>query len=254
MPWKTTFQVLLVISIAIFSLSFVLAQTDEPADNGTIVIDVDDAAEGVIKVAETTTENLSSLLTDFINRLNTAPNSTIIQVLMVIGGVVLLVGGWRIYNWIIILAGAMIGGMTAMAAIGASNTVLTIAAFLVGALIGAALAVLLYYVAIFFIGGYIGIVFLSLVASTLGWATLPTWALLVALIIGGIIMLGISFEFLVVLASVVGAQLIVTALGLSPQGTWILILTLLGIFIQIFMMRRFGYNIRRRPARRLIWR
>lgn len=255
MSHKAVIYLLIAIIAVAFTVSFAYAQTAEPSKdtgNGNIVINPDDAAQNIIGVAETTSKNLSSLLSDFVNRLNTTPNSSLIQILMLIGGIILLVAGWRIYDWIILLSGALIGGITALAAVGSASTLLSIAAFLVGALIGAALAVLLYYVAVFFIGGYVGVVFLSLVATTLNWSPLPTWALFVALIIGGLIMLGISFEFLVVLASLVGAQLIVTALSLSPQGTWILILTLLGIFIQIFASNRFGYRFRRRPSRRLL--
>jgi hypothetical protein len=85
----------------------------------------------------------------------------------------------------------------------------------------------------------------------MGWGPLPYWALLIVLVIGGLIMLMLSYELLVVLSSVLGAQLLVIGLGLSPASLWILGLALLGILLQTGLMRRFGYGFRRRSSRPL---
>jgi hypothetical protein len=238
--------VLLIIGIVLIVF---LVSTSRVTPDGTIVVDPIDAnelGETAVEVSEATSQNLADMFSDFVARLYTIPRNDVVRVLMVIGGAFLLLAGWRFYNWIIILAGVFIGGSLAVAIVNSPDTNIDIIAFLIGAVIGAALATLLYRVAVFFIGGYFGVIFASMVANSLGWGPLPYWALLIVLIIGGLIMLTLSSELLLVLASVLGAQLIVIALGLTPASLWILGLALLGIILQSGIMRRFGYGFRRR--------
>lgn len=240
----------LLLILGIVFLVFLASQTRTNPD-GTITINPNEIGETAVELSETTSQNAASLFTDFITRLYSVPQSDIVKVLMVIGGAILLLAGWRVYNWIVLLAGIFIGGSMAVALVGSPNTLISIIAFLVGALIGAGLAVFLYYVAVFLIGGYFGVVFATMLSASLGWQPLPYWALLIVLVIGGIIMLSLSYELLVVLASVLGAQLIVIALGLTPATLWILGLALLGIVLQTGLMWRLGYGWRRRPSRLL---
>jgi hypothetical protein len=240
----------LLIIIGIVVLAFMASQTRQNPD-GTITINPNELGETAVEASEAASQNLASMLDEFITRLNTVPQSEAVRVLMGIGGAILLFAGWRVYNWIIILAGIFIGGTTAVAVVGSADTTMNIIAFLVGAVVGAGLATLLYNVAVFLIGGYFGVVFASMLAATMGWGPLPYWALLIVLVLGGLIMLTLSYELLVVLASVLGAQLLVIALGLTPASWWILGLALLGILLQTGLMRRFGYGFRRRYSRPL---
>ena len=222
------------------------------ADGDNIIIDTEQAADTVVAITESTAQGISQIITDFLNRLFNIARNQYVQVLMVVTGAILLVAGWRIYNWIIILAGALIGGTIALAAVGNAGVVIEVAAFLIGAVIGGVLGYYLYYLAVFMIGAYIGIVFTTLIAQSLNLLPISPLILIAVALIGGIIMLGLSFELLVILASLLGAQLIVVALGLTPAPIWLGLLVLLGIVLQISLTRRSGYTVRRRPSRKLI--
>jgi hypothetical protein len=228
--------------------------TPEPVietQGDTVIIDGEQLAAGLINIADDAATGFSRVFNDFINQIYTIPRNDIVRVLMVIGGAILLVFGWRVYDWIIVIAGFVIGASTATALVPDTNLVLSIAALLIGGLVGALLGYFAYYVAVFFIGAYIGILLLGAIATSLGWTPVNLIVLGVAALLGGLLMLALSFELLVLLAALVGALLIVIALGLQPQGFWILGLTLLGIFVQAYATRRFGYNLRRRPMRRI---
>ena len=247
MPRRVGFAFLMLVVLLV--LVFLVVQLASPNPN-LVIVDANQVGEAAVEISQETSQSVMTMVSDFIQRLNSVPQSDIVSVLMVIGGEILLFAGWRVYNWIIILAGILIGGSIATAIIGSPDTVMNIIVFLVGALIGAAVAYFLYYVAVFFIGGYVGIVFATMLASSLGWGPIPYWMLLIILIVGGIAMLGLSYELLVVLASVLGAVLIVNALGLAPASFWILGLALLGIVIQVGFTRYYGYSVRRRYGRR----
>jgi len=249
-------RTLLIIGLAfVIGMIPVIAQDDPPVDTDgdDIVIDTEEAAETVIQITETTAEGISGLVNDFLNRLYSISQNEIVQVLMVIVGAILLVAGWRIYNWIIVIAGALVGGTLALAAVGEAGVVIEVAAFLIGAAIGGTLGYFVYYLAVFVIGAYIGIVFTTLIAQSLDLLPVSPILLLIIAIVAGVVMLGLSFELLVLLASLLGAQLIVMALGLTPAGIWLMVLILAGVIIQVGLTRRAGYKIRRRPTRRMIF-
>ncbi|MGB7339939.1 MAG: hypothetical protein WBC91_13670 [Phototrophicaceae bacterium] len=233
------------------------AQDNDPpvdTDGDTIVIDTEQAANTIIAVTESTAEGISQLIAQFLNRLFSISQNQYVQVVMVIAGVILLFAGWRIYNWIIVLASALIGGTFALAAVGNdAGIIIEVAAFIIGAVIGGALGYFLYYFAVFMVGAYIGIVFTTLIAQSFGLLPLAPLVLIIIAVIGGIIMVALSFELLVVLASLLGAQLIVLALVLTPTLFWLVTLTLIGIVLQISLTRRAGYSVRRRPSRRMIF-
>lgn len=232
----------------------VLAQDGQPVDTDgdNIVIDTQQASDTIIQITESTAEGISAIISSFLNRLYNITSNQYVQVIMVILGAVFLVAGWRIYNWIIILAGALVGATIALAAVGSAGATIEIIAFVIGAVIGGILGYYVYYGAVFVIGAYIGIVFATLVAQSLELLPISPLILFVVAIVGGLIMLGLSFELLVVLASVLGAQLIVMGLGLSPSAIWLGGLILVGIFLQISLTRRSGYSVRRRPSRKLL--
>lgn len=255
MKWIRTIITLSLCLIVGFASVFAQDSTETPvdSDDDLIVIDTEQAAENVIRITETTAEGITRLVNDFLNRLYNVSRNQYVQVLMVIVGAILLIAGWRIYNGIIILAGALVGGTIALAAVGNAGVVIEVAAFLVGAVIGGFLGYFVYYFAVFIIGAYIGIVFTTVVAQSLGLLPLNPIIFIVVALVGGLIMLGLSFELLVVLASLLGAQLIVLALNLTPALIWIVLLVILGVVLQIGLTHRAGYSIRRRPTRRMLF-
>jgi hypothetical protein len=222
--------------------------TNEP---GTIEIDVPEVAEGVVDVTTTVVEGTADTINNFLDRLINTPRSDVARLLLVVGGAILLIVGWRIYDFIILLAGFLIGASVGVSLVDPANTLLQIAGLLIGGVIGLVLAALLYYVAIFFIGAYLGVALTSAAAVALELTPVSPLVLLVMAIVGGLLMLALSFEFLVLLSALVGAQMLSLGLGLGPL--WTLVLFIVGVIIQLVATRYSGRVIRRRPARVFYW-
>lgn len=210
------------------------------------VINLDKAAQGAVTATENAAQATLQTANDLITRLVHPPQTEVLRVLLVVGGVLLLVAGWRIYEYVILIAGFLIGAAFALALVGEQSAVVSIAAFLVGGVIGAALCILLYYVAIFLIGAYIGIVLTQGLATLLALGTVSPIVLFIGALLGGVILIGLSFELLILLAIIVGAQMLSLGLGLGTE--WTLIFAIAGLVIQFFLARYTGYQWRRRPA------
>ncbi|XWX02477.1 hypothetical protein VZO05_08155 [Aggregatilineales bacterium SYSU G02658] len=205
---------------------------------------LDTAVETVAEAAASTAAAASNALDDLLTRISSAPQSDVARVLLIVGGVLLLVLGWRIYNYIIIVAGFLIGANIAASLVANEGTLIVTIALIVGGLIGAALAAVFYLAAVFLIGAYIGIVFTNAAAAALGLAPVSGLVLIVAAVLGGLVLIGLSFELLVVIAAVVGAQML--TLGLGLDSLWVLIFAAAGIVIQLVLMRTGRVSLRRR--------
>jgi hypothetical protein len=210
-----------------------------------IRIDPEQAAQDAVQITQAVAEATAGTLAGFLDQLARAPRSDVARVLLVLGGAVLLLVGWRVADFVIVIAGALIGASVATALVTDPNEVIQIIALILGALVGAALASLLYYVAVFFIGAYVGIVLFQTVAASLGYETVDAILVLVAALIGGILLLGLAVYFLLFLSVLVGAQMVVLGLNLDP--VWLLILVVIGLIIQVVAARAVGDDIRRRP-------
>jgi hypothetical protein len=246
---RVIFGIVLLIVSALF-IGSALAQEEPTSTPVTIEVDVEEAAQSAVELTESAAQATANVVTDLVNRLTEVPRSDVVRILFVIGGVLLLVAGWRIYEFIILLAGILIGASVGAALVGQSELVLQVAAALVGGLIGAVLAIFLYYLAVFFIGAYVGIILTNAIAVALGAEVVSALVLFIGALIGGLLLLALSIELLILLAVVVGAQLLVLGLGLGAE--WILIFIIVGVIVQLMATRYYGYNIRRRP-RRLYW-
>jgi hypothetical protein len=239
--WMPAMVIGILFSALLLAVSPVFAQLPTPDQPDPAAEDLaGDIVDVTVDAAETTT----GVFGDILESLTTVPRSDVIRVLFIIGGLILLVGGWRIYDYVIVIAGFIVGAALASAIFVTDSTLLDLVVVLVGGLIGALLSVFLYYVAVFLIGAYLGIVLTSAGAAALNLAPVSSAALLIGGVIGGLILLGLSVEFVLVLAAVVGAQLV--ALGLGLNATWTLILAAIGILLQIMLTRAFRYQIRRR--------
>ncbi|MCA9903876.1 MAG: hypothetical protein KC547_08470 [Anaerolineae bacterium] len=228
--------------ISFFSLSSAqdvpLPTPSTPAAAGEVA---SDAVDLTVQAAEDTVSFVQNLLA----RLTQPPQSDLARILLLVGGGLLLVVGWRIYDFVILVAGAVIGGIVAAALVPGDNGIIEIAAFLVGALIGAGLAVFFYYGAVLLIGAYVGVMLVTAFSFALGADGVSDIVVLLGALIGAIVMLSLSFEFLVVLSALVGAQLVVQAMGLNP--IWVLLVAIVGAIIQFALVRAFRYEFRRRP-------
>jgi hypothetical protein len=238
--------------IGLVVLALLVPATFALAQDGVVPTSVPDDAveETASEIVDFTTETAvatANTLEGFINRLIQTPKSDIARVLLILGGVVLLVAGWRIYDFITLIAGFLIGALVALSLLNTDNTLITLAAILVGGLIGAALGYFVYMIAIFLIGAYLGIVVVNGLAFQLTLSPINPVVLLIAALLGGILLLGLSFQFLILLSALVGAQMLTLGLGLTP--VWTLIFAAVGIIVQLGLARTYNFDWRRRPRR-----
>ncbi|MFQ3647553.1 MAG: hypothetical protein SNJ80_11540 [Anaerolinea sp.] len=233
---------LVVVLILIVSLA-AFAQESTPA--------LETAVETVTEAATSAITAASDTFDDLLTRITAAPQSDVARVLLIVGGVLLLVLGWRIYNFIIIVAGFLVGASVAASLVANESALIVMVALVVGGLIGAALSAVFYLVAVFLIGAYLGIALTNAVAAALGLAPVSALILIVAAVVGGLVLIGLSFELLVVIAAVVGGQML--TLGLGLDGLWVLIFAAVGIVVQLILMRTSRISFRRAYRPRSFW-
>lgn len=238
---------LIVMALLIPTALPVMAQDTPVATPVFTPIPAEELADDIVDVTVQAAEGTANLFEDFMNRLIQTPRSEAVRLLMVLGGVILLVAGWRLYEFVALIAGFIIGASVAVALFGSDNAVLSTAAMLLGGIVGALLGYFLYYVAIFLIGAYIGIVLTNALASALLLTPVSSIALFIGGLLGGIVLVGLSFEFVILLSALVGAQMLTLGLGLDVA--WTLILTVFGVIIQFLLVRSTRFDYRTRPRR-----
>lgn len=204
----------------------------------------EEVADEIVDITVDAGQATVGLVEDFINRLTQTPQSDVVRLLMIVFGVLLLLAGWRIYDYIALIAGFIVGALIAMSLVPAGDTLVTLIGALIGGVIGAALGAFLYYIAVFLIGVYVGVVLTNGLAAMLGLAPVSPLVLLIGGLTGGLLMVALSFELLILFSALVGAQMITLALGLQP--VWTLVLAAIGVIIQLGLARTFRYDFRRR--------
>jgi hypothetical protein len=207
----------------------------------------DNLAEELVDLTTETAQATAATLDEFLTRLVQTPKSDVARVLLIGGGLILLVAGWRIYEIIILIAGFVMGASIASALVVTDSVLINTAVLLLGGIIGAVLSAFLYYIAVFLIGAYIGMALTNGLAVMLGLIPVSAIALLLGGLVGGIVLVGLSFEFLIVLSALVGAQML--TLGLGLDAIWTLILAVIGVIVQLGLTRSLGYEFRRSPRR-----
>lgn len=239
-------HLLLLLLLVGLGISAALAQeppppTLTPAPGSTLEQTARDAVDITEDIAQATARTLQ----DFLDQITITPESDALRLLLIVAGALLLVAGWRISQFIIIITGMAVGAILAVTLVGEAEGIMPLVALIIGGLLGAGLAALLYTVAVFFIGAYIGLVLVNAAASVLGVDQVSAVALLIGAAIGGVLLLGLSFQLLVLLSAVVGAQMLTQGLDLASE--WTLLLAIGGILIQLIAIRTFHIDIRRRP-------
>jgi len=240
MKWQKAGLIIVIIMV----FSWVVGAMAQDVVVTPVTDPIDPVAAELVDVTVEAAESTASTLEAFLQRLTTTPKSELARILLVVGGVILLLVGWRVYDFIVVIAGFLIGASIAVSLLATDNTFMVIAALLIGGLIGAALSAFLYYLAVFVIGAYIGVVLTNAIGVALSLTPVTAPALLIGGIIGGIVLIGLSFEFLVLLSALVGAQML--SLGLGLDVTWTAIFAVVGVIVQIGLMRSFRYDFRRR--------
>ncbi len=230
---------------ALLIAGFTLLILPAAAQEMTVEPAPEQLAEDIVNLTTETAEVTAATLDSFLNRLVQTPQSDLARVVLIGGGLILLVAGWRIYEIIILVAGFLMGASLASTLVVSDSALINLAALLIGGLLGAALSAFLYYIAVFVIGVYIGMALTNGLALTLALTPVSALALLIGGVVGGIILVGLSFEFLIVIAALVGAQML--TLGLGLDAVWTLILAVIGVIVQLGLTRAMQYDFRRRP-------
>jgi hypothetical protein len=237
-----------VLAILILVLPTVSAQ-DATQDSS------EETAEDIVEVTIQAAESTAAVGESLLERLIQVPQSELARVLLIAGGLLLLLAGWRIYEYIVLIAGFLIGASVAAALVVTDSALISLVVILIGGLIGAVLSVVVYYIAVFLIGAYVGIALTSGLGTALALTPVSSVALLLGGVVGGVILLGLSFQFLIVLSALVGAQML--TLGLGLQAGWTLILAIVGIIVQFMLVRSLHYEFPRtvrrpNPLRRVV--
>jgi MFS family permease len=223
-----------------WSVGAIMAQDATPVPDSAEEV-ADDIVDATTAAAEATATSAQNLL----DRLLIVPTSPLARVLLVAGGLVLLLAGWRVYEYIILIAGFLIGAAIAASLLVSDTVIINIIVLLIGGLIGVVLSALIYPIAVFIIGAYVGIALTAGLASAFGLAPASSIALLLGGLVGGLVLISLSFQFLILLSAVVGAQILTIGLGLPV--VWVLLFAIVGIIVQLSLVRALDYDYRSRP-------
>ena len=180
---------------------------------------------------------------------------TVSLVITAVAGIAILLFGRQLF-WLFVGVLGFITGMELAPQLltAAPEWLILVVSLLIG-LIGALLAVFLQYIAAavagFFGGWY-------LVLSLMRLLDIPTTGLLpwVAMLIGGVlgaILVLLLFDYaLIILSSIVGANMLVDLFSLDPTLRLVLLLVLIvvGLVVQMALLSRSEEAPRRRPRRR----
>jgi hypothetical protein len=161
-----------------------------------------------------------------------------------IAGGLCLVFGWRIYQFIVMLPGILIGGLIGFA-LGALQwgEIGGLFIALLGAGLGGGLAWALHQIVIWLVGAIGGGIIVFAVSEAAFHTEPHGLVLLIGAVIGGSLLLLLAKAFIVVKASFIGALLIAYGAGeLANPVVWIA-LTLVGTAIQFGLARLMGEKV-----------
>lgn len=216
-------------------------------------IGAQDVTDEIVHELETTQVTLFNPLS------GTGVTVNLMRVLYVMGGLALLLAGWRFFRVALGIAGFAFGSNLGVA-IGLSSgggTLIVVLTSLAFGIFVALLAIFAYYAAIAIITGYTG---LLLTVQILTWAgRIPSedgsimLFLILGAVVGALIGIALSFELSVILTSFLGAFMLIASAGLSTQSAnlgGLLLLFIFGIVVQLSLARRYDpdglYRQRRR--------
>ncbi len=160
----------------------------------------------------------------------------VLQGVRIVGGLVLLVAGWKLYRLMVILPGLIIGGLIGMGLGATESELYAMLGLLLGAALGGYLALMVHVVAIFLAGGAIVAALVASAANTVDPVTL-----VVAGLVGGAIMLALYYWLIVFVTAAIGAAAFGTGVGLGPAI--IVGLAILGAFVQFGVAKALGESV-----------
>jgi len=163
------------------------------------------------------------------------------QPILVVVGIVLLIAGWRIYDWVVAAPGIVIGGMIAAILLREQDTPFLVIGVLIGAGIGAGMALFIHGIVIWIIGALIGAFLFDSLWVDIMRDTPPEWWFVVGIFVGGFTFVAVYDLLEVVIAAAIGATMIGLAFDLNTL--WVAALFLAGLVIQWQLARAFNENI-----------
>jgi hypothetical protein len=133
-----------------------------------------------------------------------------VAVLIVLGGAVACVAGYRLFKAVLAIYGFIFGAMLASSFMGASNTTGMIAAALVGGIVGAFVLVLAYFVGIALVGAGLGALVAHFGWGYVGHGDPPVVALILLPVVGAVGAMFLQRYVIIVTTAFGGAWTVVT--------------------------------------------
>ncbi len=173
---------------------------------------------------------------------------SVLRLAYIVGGLILLVAGWRVHRLALGIGGAIVGATFALSFVPPdSGLFIELIALLIGGVIGGALASFVFYLGVFLLGAYIGLLVTAQIWLVAFGVQPGLIAQIIGALIGGFLLLALSFELVVLVTAAAGAVMLAQAFNL--QLIVALVLLVIGVLIQAAIARRSGRSaFRRRRA------
>jgi hypothetical protein len=171
------------------------------------------------------------------------PALTTLRVFFALGGLALLVAGYKIYRFVVALPGFLIGAAVGVALGygGSENLLLAILGLVLGGVVGAGLALLLHDLAVFVVGAVVGVIVVGGLCALVTDSAPPVLLLIIGGLIGGGGLLALSHLWIVLLSSAIGAVMFGAGIGVGVG--WMFLFCLLGIAAQYGLAHALGEKI-----------
>lgn len=140
-------------------------------------------------------------------------------ILLVAGGLVALVAGYRVFRAVLGIYGFILGAFVATSAMGTSDTGWLIATALIGGLIGALIFIAAYFIGVALIGAGLAAIAVNLIWGQLAGGDPPALAIIIAAIVGALASLSLQRYVIIVGTAFGGAwTLLVGGLAMAGNG------------------------------------
>jgi hypothetical protein len=168
------------------------------------------------------------------------PAQSLLRIAAILGGVTLMLGGWKIYRYIVALPGFLVGGIAGAQLVHNFSQVntLVIIGLLVGGVVGAWLALTLHDIAVFVLGAIGGNYIASIIWNLLSPGEMPLYVELIGAILGGLALSAMAKYWMMLLSAVAGATMV--AWGVYGGILVIIVLFVFGLGVQYGLARSAG--------------
>jgi hypothetical protein len=163
-----------------------------------------------------------------------------VKVILAGAGLAMLLAGYKIYRFIIMVPGLLLGGLLGMAIGADDGGLMAIIGLLLGAAVGAVVALVIHDLMVFLTGAFIGVAVMG--GAFLAGGDLPDPAFVViAGLIGGVGLLVLSKTAIIFFTSAVGSLLF--GMGVEATGLWLLLFFGVGVAVQYGLANALGDKV-----------